>query len=113
MDAAQNISASAVDLADSIADDLTAASAFVDVSVAVAATSVPDALTQGNGDYGAAAIALSNAQGVIAQGISSAQGDLASTDLASVVSASGTLAQLCTARGYVGRSAANLQNAGT
>jgi hypothetical protein len=29
------------------------------------------------------------------------------------VSASGSLAQLCAARGYVGRSAANLQNAGT
>jgi hypothetical protein len=113
MDLAQNIAAPLVVLADSIADDLTSASAFVDVSAAIAATSVSDSLTRGNGDYAAATIALSNAQGAISQGINTAQGGLVSTDLASVVSASGTLAQLCTASGYVGRAVANLQNVGT
>jgi hypothetical protein len=113
MDLAQTIIASTVDLADSIVDDLTSASAFVDVSTAIAATSLPSALTQGNGDYAAATIAVSNAGAAISQGIASAQRGLVATDLASVVSASGSLAQLCAARGYVGRSAANLQNAGT
>jgi hypothetical protein len=113
MDLAQNIAAALVDLSDSVADDLTSASAFVDVSSAVAAVSVPDALTPGNGDYAAATVALSNVQGNISQSINSAQSGLASTDLASVVSAAGSLAQLCTAQGYVGRAAANLQNAGT
>ncbi len=112
VDTAQNVVARFVDLAGSIADDLTSASSFTDVATAITAISVPDALTRGNGDYEAATVALSNVQGALTQGIGSAQGALGSTDLATVVSASGTLAQLCAARGYVGRSAANLVNAG-
>ena len=112
-DLAQNVPALSLKLADSILDDLTSASAFVDVSGAIAATSLPDALTQGNGDYAAAAIAVSNAGRAISQGIVAAQAELGSSDLATIVSASGQLAQLCAARGYVARSAANLQGAGT
>jgi hypothetical protein len=113
MDKAQNNAVPLPELSDSILGDLTSASAFIDVSAAISATSVSDASTQGNGDYAAAALSLSNAQSAITQGIDSAQAALASTDIASVVSASGTLAELCVARGYVGRSAANLRNAGT
>lgn len=113
MDLAQNIAASVEDLADSILGDLTSASAFVDVSAAIAATSLPDALTQGNSDYAAAGVALANAGGAISQGIASAQTGLDAEELGSVVSASGQLAQLCVARGYVARSAANLLTAGT
>ena len=113
MDLAQNIAASVEDLADSILGDLTSASAFVDVSAAIAATSLPDALTQGNSDYAAAGVALANAGGAISQGIASAQTGLDAAELGSVVSASGQLAQLCVARGYVARSAANLLTAGT
>jgi hypothetical protein len=113
MDLAQNVPIASPDLADSILGDLTAASAFFDVSASISATSVPDALTQGNGDYAAATIALSNAGTAISQGIVTAQAAFGSTDLATLVAASGQLAQLCTAQGYVARSAANLLDAGT
>jgi hypothetical protein len=112
MDRAQNVPVRSANLADSISDDLMSASAFLDVSAAIAATSVADALTQGNGDYAAASAALATTETVIAQGIVSAQNVLGSSDLGVVVNASGQLAQLCAARGYVGRSATNLQIAG-
>ena len=113
MDRAQADSVAGPDLADSVVGDLTSASAFFNVSAAIAAVGITDALTQGNGDYAAATTALSAAGNAIAQGLVVAGSGLASADLGAVVSAAGTLAQLCVARGYVGRSAANLQNAGT
>ena len=112
LDLAQNIPVASPDLANSILGDLMAASAFFDVSAAISATSLPDALVQGNGDYAAATIALANTGTAISQGIVTAQAAFGSTDLATIVSASGQLAQLCTAQGYVGRSAANLLDAG-
>jgi hypothetical protein len=113
MDLAQNVPVPSTDLADSILNDLTSASAFFDVSAAISATSASDVLTQGNADYAAATIALSNAGTAISQGISTAQAAFESSDLATVVSASGQLAQLCAAQGYVGRSVANLLDAGS
>ena len=113
MDQAQGVVLESVDLADSIQNDLTAASAFFDVSTAIGATSIPDALTPGNADYAAASIAVASARASISQGIAGAQSGLGSSDLATLVSASGSLAQLCVSRGYVGRAATNLGGAGT
>jgi hypothetical protein len=111
-DQAQSISSYLPDLADAIAGDLTSASAYYDVSDALAATSVSDALTPGDPDFTSASVVLANtAQGIDA-GIQTAQAGLSSTSVASLVSASGSLAQLCAARGYVERSINNL-DAGT
>jgi hypothetical protein len=113
MDLAQNVPPYAPRVADGVLDDLTSAGAFIDVSAAVSAMSVPDALTPGNGNYAAATIALSNVGTALSQGIASAQVGLGSSDLGAIVAASGQLAQLCTAQGFVGRSVANLLGAGT
>jgi hypothetical protein len=113
LDLAQNVPAYVTDLADGVLDDLTSASAFIDVSAAIAAISAPDALTQGNDNYAAATTALSSVGTALSDGIASAQAGLGSNNLAGVVTASGQLAQLCAARGFVERSAANLLGAGT
>jgi hypothetical protein len=123
VDLAESETAFTPDLTDAILDDLTSASAFFDVSSAVAAISVPGALTQGNADYTSAEISLAGANDAIDAGIGSAGASLvdlgesqtgfAPADLTSMVSSSGTLAQLCAARGYVERSANNLSSAGT
>jgi hypothetical protein len=112
-DQAQSISEFVPDVADAILGDLTSASAYYDVSGALAATSAPNALTQGDASYTSASVALANtAQGIDAN-IQVAQSNLTSSSLATLVSASGSLAQLCAARGYVERSINNLDGAGT
>lgn len=112
LDQAQTVVGYAPDLAQSILDDLTSASAFIDVSGALAATALPDALTAGNADYSAASIALMGVSNAVSQAIETAQQNLASTDLTTLVSAAGTLAQACLASGYVQRSLNNLDAAG-
>jgi hypothetical protein len=113
VDQAQSISTYVPDLADAILGDLTSASAYYDVSGALAATSASDALIQGDANYTSASVALAGtAQGIDAS-IQTAQANLNSTSLATLVSASGSLAQLCVARGYVERTINNLDGAGT
>jgi hypothetical protein len=113
LDLAQGLVEYSVDLATSILNDLTSASAFVNVAPALTATSVADALTPGNADNAAAAVALGKASASISQSMATAQQGLASTDLATLVSSSGSLAQLSVAQGYVNRSLKNLNGAGT
>jgi hypothetical protein len=84
----------------------------VDVTAALAAVAAAGALTSGTAAAAAAASSLSAVQGSISQGVSSAETGLMSSDLATAVSASGTLAQLCVAQDYVGRAVSNLAEAG-
>jgi len=123
VDQAQSMGSYAPDLAQSILSDLTAASAYDNVSAALAATSVADALTQGNADYISASTSLLSAANAITANIEATQENIAgietnqtsfsSSDLADLVTSSGTLAQLCTARGYIERCSSNLSGAGT
>jgi hypothetical protein len=123
VDQAESETAPTPDLANAILDDLTSASAYFDVSSALAATSVPDALTQGNAGYAFAALSLTSTTNAIDTKIDSAEAGVAnfggsqtsitSADLASLVSTSGTLAQLCATRGYIGRCSNNLSEAGS
>lgn len=112
-DQAQGLLDYVPDLSDAVLADLTTASLYYNVSTSIAATSVSDALTQGNTDYTAATGALAGTAQAINTAIVASQQTLASTNLATIVSASGTLAQLCAARGYVERSINNLSDAGT
>jgi hypothetical protein len=123
VDLGESVAAYTPDLADAILDDLTSASAYFDVSSALSAISVPDALTQGNADYAAAATTLASTSDDITTDIDDTETNLTSvgatetgfdaSDLTSLVRSSGTLAQLCAARGYVERCANNLSGAGT
>jgi hypothetical protein len=113
MDQAQGLSEYVPDLSGAILADLTSASLYFNVSNAIAATSVSDAFTQGNTDYTAATEALAGTAQSINATIEASQVDLSSTNLTTLVSSAGTLAQLCAARGYVKRSINNLSGAGT
>jgi hypothetical protein len=113
LDQAQGVIDFAPDVSAAIASDLSSASMYYDVSSSIAATSVSDALTEGNADYTAASGALAEAAQAINAAIESSELTLGSTNLATLVSALGSLAQLCAARGYVARSINNLNSAGT
>jgi len=113
VDQAQGVLAYLPILSDAILGDLTSASAYYDVSGALAATSVSDSLNQGSANYTSASVALADASHSIDANIQAAQASLNSTNLTTLVSASGSLAQLCAARGYVERSINNLDGAGT
>ncbi len=112
-DKAQGISTYVPDIAGAILGDLTSASAYTDVSGALAATSIAGALTQGDANYTSSSVVLASTAQSIDANIQVAQASLVSTSLATLVSASGSLAQLCAARGYVERSINNLDGAGT
>jgi len=107
IDQAQSVPEFLPGLADTILDDLTSASAYFNVSQAVVATSVPDALTPGSADNARALAILASAAGAIEQNIQSVQARLNDSNLSVLVSSSGSLAQLCVARGYVGRTVNN------
>jgi hypothetical protein len=111
LDEAQADGALVVSAAGEIAADLASAGLYVNVTAALAATSATGALTSGTSAAAAAAATLSAAQGTISQKIVGAEAGLGSSDLATAVRASGTLAQLCSAQGYVGRAMANLAEA--
>jgi len=112
LDEAQAGASTIVSASSEIAADLVSAGAYVDVTAASAATSAAGALTSGTAAAAAAGTSLSAVQAVISQGIAGAETGLGSSDLATAVSASGTLAQLCSAQAYVGRAVANLLEAG-
>jgi hypothetical protein len=112
-DLAQLVPVYVPDLADSVLADLSAAGAFANVSAAVAAVSLPGGLVAGSPALLASVAAVSAAQAGIGQGIVTAGQGLGASDLGSLVNASGSLAQLTCAQGYVGRVAANLAGDGT
>jgi hypothetical protein len=112
LDEAQASASVVLSAGSEIAGDLASASLYVDVTAALAAVAAAGALTSGTAAAAAAASSLSAVQGSISQGVSSAETGLMSSDLATAVSASGTLAQLCVAQDYVGRAVSNLAEAG-
>jgi hypothetical protein len=68
-------------------------------------------LTAGTQAAAAANLSLASLQNSIAGSIASAEVGLGSSNLASLVSASGTLAQLSSAQAYVGRAINNTSEA--
>jgi hypothetical protein len=120
VDQAQGVQVYLPGLAGAILGDLTSASNYYNVSSALSATSVADALTPGTADFNAASVAVAGTVGSINAGIDQTQASivdigaeqasLTSTGLATLVSSAGSLAQLCAARGYVERCGSNLVN---
>jgi hypothetical protein len=109
-DQAQLTAAEIIGTATAIADDLAAASAFADVSGAIAAISPAGALTAGTQANYAATVALAGSAASIAQGIAAAEQGLQANDVPSLVAAAGSLATLVSAQGYVARAFVNLEN---
>ncbi len=107
-DLAQTPVAYLPDPADAIISDLTAASGFIDMSSVLAAASVPGALLPGASGVAAAIANLGAVQATIAPGVENAEAGLDARDIAGLVNASGVLAQLCTAQGFVGRALTTL-----
>ncbi|HTW27873.1 MAG TPA: hypothetical protein VME92_12155 [Acetobacteraceae bacterium] len=113
LDPAQLAISAAATLADDISADLVTASAGVDVSAAQAAMAPSDAATAGTADQAAALSSLQSTQTGLENSLNAAGGGLASGDLNGLVGTTGQLAQLSTARGYIGRAVTNLGNAST
>jgi hypothetical protein len=99
-------------LADSLLSDLSFAGMYTNTTNAIAAAAVPNALIAGTAQYAAASGALQSNLAFINQSIFGYQNSLQSTDLTTMVNASGSLAQLYVAQAYVQRAAINLGNAG-
>jgi hypothetical protein len=100
-------------LADSLFADLSAAGLYTDTSGAIAATQVAGALFEGSTQYAAAATTLQTTSSSIDRTIALCQNGLNSSQLSTVVSSSGSLAQLYAARAYIQRAIANLDNTST
>ncbi len=112
-DKAAELVAVVASLATSLAGDLAQAGAFTDVSVATTALGVDGATTPNTAGYAGATGALQQVRGGLDAQVDASGAGLGATDLASVVSSAGTLAQASAARDYVGRAQVNLANAGT
>lgn len=107
-DLAQSTITYVPDAADAILGDLSAAAAFVDVSGVLAGATVPGALLPGGSGVAAALLGLGAAQAAIGPGVTVAENGLDTADIPTLVSASGSLAQLVTAQGYLGRAMTTL-----
>jgi hypothetical protein len=108
-DLAQSSTALTLDLASSVLGDLSLASSYVNVSSIVTTLSTPSALTIGASGIPLVLSDLSAVLTAITSDIGTAEQGLDSQDLSELVSSSGTLAQLATAQGYVGRTITNLE----
>jgi hypothetical protein len=95
-----------------IADDLTAASAWIQVAALSTALAQPGALTLGTQSNAAASNLVSGTMVAVNTGVSNAEVGLSAGDVPSMVVAAGTLAGLLAAKAYLGRAAVNLTNAG-
>ena len=95
-----------------IVADLTAASAWTDVSVARDAMAATGATSIGTAANAAASNGISAASQIVQAGIVSADNGMSTTNTAILVTAAGRLAGLTAAGGYIGRAAINLANAG-
>lgn len=98
-------------LADVVAD-LAAAASAGGVAQALAAVNGAGATVPGSQAYAAAVQALSGAQESVAPAIAGADAQMGGADLTALTQTSGTLATLSAAAGYIGRAAANFQDAG-
>lgn len=98
-------------LQDSVVADLTAAAAFVDVGSLVASASQVGAVVPGGAGVGALVVGLTSVQAAIMPGLDAAELGMSATDIPTLVSAAGSLAQLTAAQGFVGRALTNLSAA--
>ena len=107
-DLAQSAAAYSPDAAGSVLSDLAAASGLLGLSGLLAEASAAGALAPGGAGLAAVSLGLSQAQATIAPAVASAEQDLSASDIPTLVTACGNLAQLSTAQGFVGRALANL-----
>lgn len=111
-DEARAVIAAAVNLASSALTDLaTAASAGFDTSTAQTALAASGSTALGTVPYAQAQSAIAQGQSGIEAGLTSAAGNLGSSDFPTVLAAVQQLAGLAVARGYVARAGVNLTNA--
>ncbi|HTR16623.1 MAG TPA: hypothetical protein VMI52_06275 [Acetobacteraceae bacterium] len=101
-----------VSLADSVLGDVMAASGWCDVSGVVAALGADGATMPGSAAYAAALGSLGAAQAGVSAGIAAAEAGIGGNDLGGVIAASGSLAQMSAAQGFLGRAGMNLFGAG-
>ena len=109
IDLAQSVVLAVPDVSGGIIADVTAASAFVGLAAVLVATSLPGALLPGASGIAPAIAGLSAVQAGFGPAIGGAETMLDSADVPTLVSGCGTLAQLSTAQGYVGRALVNLE----
>ncbi len=107
-DLAQAATVYTPDIVGSILADLASASGALGLSSIVAAASVAGALLPGTSAVASTIVGLSQAQATIAPAIASAEQSLSASDVPTLVTACGTLAQFSTAQGFVGRALTNL-----
>ena len=108
-DLAQSVENASASTADTIIADLTTAATFLNVGALLATASVPGALVDGASGLPSLIAGMSSLQATIRPGIAAAESSLDSADLPTLVSSSGTMAQLCTGAGYLERSLTNLE----
>ena len=108
-DLAQSVIDVSAGAADTIIADLTTASAFLNVGALLTTALAPGALVDGASGLPSLIAGLSSLQASVGPGIAAAENNLDSTDLPTLVSSSGTIAQLCTGAGYLDRSLTNLE----
>jgi hypothetical protein len=105
--------ASAVDvIGTDILADLTAAASFLDPATSLAIEGDASLYSGGMSGQKQALVALTATQQQLQGRIQVSGAGLGAADLADVVSAAGTLANLCCARGYLERSLSNIEQAG-
>ena len=107
-DLAQTGAAYSPDVVGSILADIGSASGVLGLSGLLAQASLAGALLPGGGGVGATALGLSQAQAAIAPAVALAEQSLSASDIPTLVTACGAMAQLSTAQGFVGRALGNL-----
>lgn len=113
-DQLQQLAIAAEALMNSELADLTSAAAFgIDLTAAVSAVSASGATVIGTIPYSQAQTALSSAQSQIITGLQNAGNQITSPNFTTALTASGQLANLSAAFGYVARASVNLSNAST
>ncbi len=110
-DEGASLLAPALELAPTILSDLALAGSFG--RAAVSATAVAGATIVGTTAYAAAQTAIGSALASVSNQIVAVEPALQTGDVSAAVSASGLLAQLATARGYISRASRNLADTTT
>jgi hypothetical protein len=93
--------------------DLGTAADFINISVAASSLAPPDAFTEGTSDYARASTALAALVSTTDSAIVSAGANLVSTTIPSLLTSTGSLANLTAARGFVARASANFLLSGS
>jgi hypothetical protein len=109
-DEAQAVMAVAADLLGGVTEDLAAAAAGIDVSGSQAAIAVPGAAIAGTAANTAALAAVATDRNALEANLAAAAIGLQSEDLPAALAATGQIASLAVARGYLARAQTNLAN---